>query len=357
MLEGPGAAKGAKPQLKSPAKAQAHMLWTSRRSSDSDKKLLYERAYLVRPREDIKQRTEPMDKDLDQDVDSPFSMSQIKSSVMDEESARERANLVQTRLEPEMQAVQSGLTKSDLIMVEPDIVTSCTVAEPKVWEIEERKKAKHVEHAMAIVSTDDCRVARFGKIPGNRPRILWREDGSMFSTSKGILYLPVENEYELPLDMQKLEPFERDAVPEHRRWQRGRCPEAIREDSKMIQRELYGWCVVIEGYIHPITDFLRGQLCKPSLEVQARAAFTSLCETYDEDVHQRTIKSLEENEHMQYLRTMVCLKIASVVPDESNDRKQEMWIIQASNRHEIGVYCSRNEWKQVQQSYEHAKEC
>ena len=33
--------------------------------------------------------------------------------------------------------------------------------------------------------------------------------------------------------------------------------------------------------------------------------------------------------------------------------------IQACDRHasEIGVYCSRNEWKQVQQSCEHAKEC
>ena len=63
---------------------------------------------------------------------------------------------------------------------------------------------------------------------------------------------------------------------------------------------------------------------------------------------------------MQYLWTMVCLKIVSVVLDESKDRKQEMqemWIIQASNRHEIGVYCSRNEWKQVQRSCEHANEC
>ena len=70
---------------------------------------------------------------------------------------------------------------------------------------------------------------------------------------------------------------------------------------------------------------------------------------YNEDVHQRTIKSLEDDEHMQFHQTimMVCLKIASVVPDESNDRRQEMRVIQASYRHEIGVYCSRNEWKQV----------
>ena len=71
-------------------------------SSDSDEELLYERAYLVRPSEDVEQQTEPMDKDLDQDVDSPFSMTQIKTSVMDEEPARERANWVRLRLGPEM---------------------------------------------------------------------------------------------------------------------------------------------------------------------------------------------------------------------------------------------------------------
>ena len=72
-----------------------------------------------------------------------------------------------------------------------------------------------------------------------------------------------------------------------------------------------------------------------------------------------TIKSLRENEHLQYLRIMVCLKIASVVPDDSNDRKQEMWVIQASVSlsDEIAVFCSRNEWEQVKQSCEHAKEC
>ena len=84
-----------------------------------------------------------------------------------------------------------------------------------------------------------------------------------------------------------------------------------------------------------------------SLEVQARAAFKSLCETYEPDFHLRTIKSLDEDEHMKYLRTMVHLKIASVVPDESNDRKQKVWIIQANDGHDIGVYRSRNEWKQV----------
>ena len=52
-----------------------------------------------------------MDQDVDQVVDSPFYMNQIKTSVMDEEPARERANLIRARLEPEMQVVQSDLTK------------------------------------------------------------------------------------------------------------------------------------------------------------------------------------------------------------------------------------------------------
>ena len=95
------------------------------------------------------------------------------------------------------------------------------------------------------------------------------------------------------------------------------------------------------------------------MKVQARAALVSLYETYEPDFHAHTIKSLGEDGHLQYLRTMpvVCLKITSALPDEGNNSKQEMWLIQASNRHEIAEFCSRNEWKQVQQSCEHAKEC
>ena len=151
---------------------------------------------------------------------------------------------------------------------------------------------------MAIVRKDDYHFAKFGKIPGNSPRILWREDGSMF-TPKGIPYPPAENECELSLDAQKQELFGKDIVAEHRRWQRGRRPETIREDSKIILSELYGWCVVIDGFMHPMTDFIRGPLCKPPVEVQERAAFTSLWETYDEDVYHSTIKSLEDDELMQ----------------------------------------------------------
>ena len=78
-----GAAKGPKPQLKSPAKAQAHTLQTSRRSSYSDEELLYKRAYLVKPQEDVGKPPKPMGEedhtDLDQEVDSSssFDLSRI----------------------------------------------------------------------------------------------------------------------------------------------------------------------------------------------------------------------------------------------------------------------------------------
>ena len=137
---------------------------------------------MVRPRKNIERRTEPMDErrtdPMDQDrgqkVDSPFSMTQIKTLVMDEEPARDRANLVRARLEQEMQVVQSGLTKSEPIMIKPDIVTSCAVAEPKAWGIEAQKKAKSIDLSMAIVSKDNYCFAKFWNNPGNSPRILWK---------------------------------------------------------------------------------------------------------------------------------------------------------------------------------------
>ena len=73
----------------------------------------------------------------------------------------------------------------------------------------------------------------------------------------------------------------------------------------------------------------------------------SLWEVYDEVDYHCTIKPLEDDELMHYHRTMVCLKVARVVPDESNDQRQEMWVIQANNRRDIGMYCSPNEGQQV----------
>ena len=179
------------------------------------------------------------------EVDSPFSMDQFRTSIMDEDSepARELANLVRVRMEPDTQATHPGLTKSDPIMIEPDIKASCAVAEPKTWGIDARETKKRTDCAIEIMSTKDYRMARFGRIPGNSPRLLWREDGSMY-TQKGIQYSPAKDECELPLDVQMPEVCRNDIVPEHRRWQRGCRPETIHEDSKIIQTwtELYWRC-------------------------------------------------------------------------------------------------------------------
>ena len=120
-----GAAKGAKGQQKSPAKAQANMLRTSRRSSDSDKDLMYEREFLVRASKEEDKTARVMEPSMVREVDSPFSMDQIRTSIMDEEPARERENWVRIRLEPEAQVTHPILTKSDPIMIEPDIKASC----------------------------------------------------------------------------------------------------------------------------------------------------------------------------------------------------------------------------------------
>ena len=51
---------------------------------------------------------------------------------------------------------------------------------------------------------------------------------------------------------------------------------------------------------------------------------------------------------------MVYLTIADVDPDETQDSKQEMWLIQVHARkcNEIALCCSQNEWKQVLQLIE-----
>ena len=108
-----GAVKGPKPQPKSPAKAQAHMLRTSRRSSDSDEELIFERAYLVRPQEDVKPKHmhKEVHQNLDQDEDPSFDMSQIKTEGMGKEPDHARVHFVRIRLDQDKKADKSGLTK------------------------------------------------------------------------------------------------------------------------------------------------------------------------------------------------------------------------------------------------------
>ena len=118
-----------------------------------------------------------------------------------------------------------------------------------------------------------------------------------------------------------------------------------------------GWCAVIDGFMHPLEDFLRGPLRKPIFGVQKRTAFQSLFGTSHPDFHAGTLRSLEWDEHMSWLRTKECLQIARVVPEEGGDSKQDMWLMHVSQREEVAVCCTRIEWEQVLQSCEHAKEC
>ena len=87
------------------------------------------------------------------------------------------------------------------------------------------------------------------------------------------------------------------------------------------------------------------------------AAFMSLWENHDQAFYYSIIQSLEDDEIMKHHSTTVCLRIARVVPDESNDLRQEMCVLQVNDRRDVGIYCTRNEWQQLQHSCEHAKEC
>ena len=131
---------------------------------------------------------------------------------------------------------------------------------------------------------------------------------------------------------------------------------AIREENKIILSRVHGNCVVIHGYNYPLTDFLRRPPCKPTLEVQQRAAFVGMHGQHDVDTFYQVINSLENDLHMQDLQTMVCLTIARVTPDESSERRQEMWVLHVDDRFESAIHGTRNEWIQVQRSMAQAKE-
>ena len=114
--------------------------------------------------------------------------------------------------------------------------------------------------------------------------------------------------------------------------QREHRPEAILSPhTKVILREPMGWCALIGGYLHPMEDFLRGQIRKPRVEVQEKAAFQPLFEINHPDTHAETMRSLEEDKHLSWLR-MVCLQIANVVPEQECHHRQEMWLIHVSKR-------------------------
>ncbi len=60
------------------------------------------------------------------------------------------------------------------------------------------------------------------------------------------------------------------------------------------------------------------------------------------------------DENCTWLRTMECLLIAHVEPNDWDwdQRKQEMLIINSPNHEPVGIYCTPNEWDEVKQSFE-----
>ena len=137
------------------------------------------------------------------------------------------------------------------------------------------KSQKRVGHAMEIMSTKEFCLAKVGTFPGHKTRILWRKNGSMYK-QEGIQYIQEADKIQLPLDTQMQEVMEWDIIPQHCQWQRGCRTMAICDEVKIIQSKVHGNCVVINEYMFPLTDFLQGPLCKPTLEVQQRVAFVGM---------------------------------------------------------------------------------
>ena len=46
-----------------------------------------------------------------------------------------------------------------------------------------------------------------------------------------------------------------------------------------------------------------------------------------------------------------------MILDDSGDRRQELWVLHVNDRRDLAIYGTRNEWTQVKQSSDHAKEC
>ncbi len=89
------------------------------------------------------------------------------------------------------------------------------------------------------------------------------------------------------------------------------------------------------------------------------AAFKALEVDYAPETQKSTIQSLMWDKHCAWLRTMVCLQIANVEPNDRDrdQRKHEMWIINSPTHEPVGIYCTPTEWDEVKKSFEQVKEC
>ena len=135
------------------------------------------------------EKTEVSDPDkelpFDMDKELPFDMQQIKTGGSADEPDRERFNYVRARFKLELETKMTKLSPTKSEPIKSEIVTNHIATAPNAKEVATEKKAKLVKRALPIVEAGDYRVAKFGRLPANSARILWRADGSMI-TPKGI---------------------------------------------------------------------------------------------------------------------------------------------------------------------------
>ena len=103
-------------------------------------------------------------------------------------------------------------------MVEADVKVSCKAAESTAWGIKAQELGKRVNHAMEKLSQKDFSVVKLGMYPGCSARIVWQENGSMY-TEEGIPFILTDVDNEFQLDYEMPEMFDKSIIPEHRRWQ------------------------------------------------------------------------------------------------------------------------------------------
>ncbi len=96
--------------------------------------------------------------------------------------------------------------------------------------------------------------------------------------------------------------------------QRSFLANAIRSDTTVVLRKQMGWCTVIGNRMHHLDDFQRRAVCKSRIEVYVRLAFQSLLKAYHPDMHAQTMRLLEEDDNLSWLRSTMCLQIANVIP-------------------------------------------
>jgi hypothetical protein len=93
----------------------------------------------------------------------------------------------------------------------------------------------------------------------------------------------------------------------------GNCPESY---VFVVLRKNLGWCRVVGIRMFPLRDFKRGPVGKQRIVIQAIAAFKALEADHAPKIQESAIKSLMLDENCDWLRTMACLQINNVKPND-----------------------------------------